>query len=354
VLFNSRINLYLIGGVTFTSLILASYQSRVEVRALTDEVERKALALGEIQKRAAEPLLNGGSLQDLQALVDAFQNHEHFSGEAIYDVKGQALAINSSLAANIVLPPSSVVQAIQDGWRQAQFLIVGGKPMHVLAMPLRSETGVIGALAIFQDAANIGSRQASVWWHTIESLVVQAILILIITLLVVRWSLRKPLRRMAQWMEDLRTGKTPVASELPKEAMFQPLAKEVTMLASTLQAARAAADEEAHLRDTAQALWTPERLRIFVQTKLNGSRLFAVSNREPYEHKMRGNSVEWSVPASGLVTALEPVLRACDGTWIAHGSGDASARELASVSAGQMERSSAHLAGGGESIARDR
>jgi len=323
VLFNSRINLYLIGGVTFTSLILASYQSRVEVRALTDEVERRALALGEIQKRAAEPLLNGGSLQDLQALVDAFQNHEHFSGEAIYDVKGQALAINSSLAANIVLPPSSVVQAIQDGWRQAQFLIVGGKPMHVLALPLRSETGVIGALAIFQDAANIASREASVWWHTIESLVVQAILILIITLLVVRWSLRKPLRRMAQWMEDLRTGKTPVASELPKEAMFQPLAKEVTMLANTLQAARAAADEEAHLRDTAQALWTPERLRIFVQTKLNGSRLFAVSNREPYEHKNKGGSVEWSVPASGLVTALEPVLQACDGTWVAQATGDA-------------------------------
>jgi trehalose 6-phosphate synthase len=29
------------------------------------------------------------------------------------------------------------------------------------------------------------------------------------------------------------------------------------------------------------------------------------------------------VPASGLVTALEPILRACDGTWIAFGSGDA-------------------------------
>ena len=49
----------------------------------------------------------------------------------------------------------------------------------------------------------------------------------------------------------------------------------------------------------------------------------AVSNREPYEHFHRPNGIECLVPASGLVTALEPILRACDGTWIAQGTGDA-------------------------------
>jgi len=48
-----------------------------------------------------------------------------------------------------------------------------------------------------------------------------------------------------------------------------------------------------------------------------------VSNREPYTHVQKGKSIEVNVPASGLVTALEPVLCACDGTWVAHGSGDA-------------------------------
>ena len=33
--------------------------------------------------------------------------------------------------------------------------------------------------------------------------------------------------------------------------------------------------------------------------------------------------IEVQRPASGLVTALEPVMRACSGTWIAHGSGSA-------------------------------
>jgi alpha,alpha-trehalose-phosphate synthase [UDP-forming] len=322
-LIRSRLNIYLIGGVTVITLILASFQARVEIRSLTDEVERRALALGAIQQNAVEPLLAGGSYEGLQALVDGFQNRGQSEGEAIYDVKGQPLAITAALAADIAFPPSSVVQAIQDGWRQGEFLRVGGKPMHVVALPLRSDAGVIGALAIFQDAANIASSESSVWRHALESLAVQTFLILIITLLVVRWSLRRPLRRIAQWLEDLRNGKTPVESELPNESLFQPLAKEVTKLATTLKAARAAADQEAHLRDTAQALWTPERLRIFIQTKLQGSRIFAVSNREPYEHNNRGGSVVWSVPASGLVTALEPVLQACNGTWIAQATGDA-------------------------------
>jgi trehalose 6-phosphate synthase len=47
-----------------------------------------------------------------------------------------------------------------------------------------------------------------------------------------------------------------------------------------------------------------------------------VSNREPYIHVRRGRETVCEVPPSGLVTALEPVLCACDGVWIAHGSGN--------------------------------
>src|SRR5262249_7190767 len=93
--------------------------------------------------------------------------------------------------------------------------------------------------------------------------------------------------------------------------------------ASSLHAARASAQEEARLRDSAESQWTAERLRVFVNTRLGGHRIFVVSNREPYEHFHRTSGIESSTPASGLVTALEPILRACDGTWIAQGTGDA-------------------------------
>jgi trehalose 6-phosphate synthase len=70
---------------------------------------------------------------------------------------------------------------------------------------------------------------------------------------------------------------------------------------------------------------------------LRGTRLIVVANREPYIHVrrtqdargvwnwLRGRKqtekIEWTRPASGLVTALDPVMRAFGGTWIAHGAG---------------------------------
>ena len=49
-----------------------------------------------------------------------------------------------------------------------------------------------------------------------------------------------------------------------------------------------------------------------------------LANREPYVHERAPDgSVRVIHPASGLVTALEPVMRACGGTWVAHGSGSA-------------------------------
>jgi trehalose 6-phosphate synthase len=71
--------------------------------------------------------------------------------------------------------------------------------------------------------------------------------------------------------------------------------------------------------------------------RLDGTKLVIVANREPYIHNRRTETrrglrawfsrrrekttVTWMRPASGLVTALDPVMRACGGTWIAHGSG---------------------------------
>ena len=60
-----------------------------------------------------------------------------------------------------------------------------------------------------------------------------------------------------------------------------------------------------------------------IAQRLGGRKLVLVSNREPYIHSYVGEEIRWSTPASGLVTALEPAMSACGGTWIAHGSGDA-------------------------------
>jgi trehalose 6-phosphate synthase len=123
-------------------------------------------------------------------------------------------------------------------------------------------------------------------------------------------------------MKDVRVGRLGPRPKLPNEDFLAPFSQEVVNLAKSLAEARASAEEEARLRETGESMWTAERLRVSIQSRPFGS-LFVVSNREPYMHVRRGKNIEALVPASGLVTALEPILRACDGTWIAFGSGDA-------------------------------
>jgi trehalose 6-phosphate synthase len=75
--------------------------------------------------------------------------------------------------------------------------------------------------------------------------------------------------------------------------------------------------------DGLQVQWSPETLRRLLEERLPGAEIIAVSNREPYIHNHGNGSIALQIPASGLVAALEPVMRACGGKWIAHGSGSA-------------------------------
>jgi trehalose 6-phosphate synthase len=60
-----------------------------------------------------------------------------------------------------------------------------------------------------------------------------------------------------------------------------------------------------------------------VKERLSGYPLIVVSNREPYIHNWKEDRIEWLRPASGLTIALDPVMQACGGVWVAHGSGTA-------------------------------
>jgi trehalose 6-phosphate synthase len=73
-------------------------------------------------------------------------------------------------------------------------------------------------------------------------------------------------------------------------------------------------------------MWTRDALQNLIQTKLRDHRLILVANREPYLHRYVGGRIECVPPASGMVSALEPIMRACGGVWIAHGSGNADRR----------------------------
>jgi len=324
-LLSARLIVSLIVGITLVSLGFSYYDVVGEKRVLRSDLERRAEVLGESIAGNVEKSWETGSERGLQPLVQRFANREHLLGVAVYDRDGRLVAITSELGQVLKGAPHDVTQAIAQDHDQSSFLRLSDKSVHISALPLHRQDEVVGGLAIVHDVSYIRAQSLQVWRESFLRVLVQVILIVFITLLIVRWSIAGPIARAAQWMRALRMGRISSRQQMPDLDLFRPLAWEVVTLAESLSQARSAAENEARLRDAAESMWTADRLAVQVQSRLADGRLFVVSNREPYIHQNNGKSIEVNVPPSGLVTALEPVLNACDGTWIAHGSGDADA-----------------------------
>jgi trehalose-6-phosphate synthase len=317
------------------SVLFSWYQVRTEKRILRNNLSRGAEILGEGLQENVEPLLDRESDKGLQRLVDRFAEREHLEGVAVYDPAGRALAITPKLPATFknwpeVVRNAAAKDAQQDEFSRLKLTDAAGNDnalaLYIHAVPLHRNDGLAGALALFQDTSFIDARVNQTMRDSLVNALVQTFLIAGLALILVRWTFLKPLRRTAHWLRTMRTNGANGAKAppgLPEGELFDQLHKEVTHLANDLNTARATAEEEARLRDSGASLWTSERLRVSLSDKLHETPLFVVSNREPYMHmKNESNgSIDVIVPASGLVTALEPVLQACNGTWVASGSG---------------------------------
>ncbi len=328
----------LIVSVAVVSVLFAWYQVRTERRILRNDLSRRAEILGEGLQESVEPLLDRAPDKNLQRLVERFGEREHLKGVAVYDAEGKALAITPGIAAIFQNWPEAVKNAaekdeIRDEFVSEKRLDKMGNDevlaLHIHAVPLHRNDKLAGALALFHDTSFIGVQVAHTLRDSLVNALVQTFLITGLALILVRWTFMRPLRRTAHWLRTLRTGGVNGAKAppgLPQGEIFDQLHQEVTHLAHDLNTARATAEEEARLRDTGASLWTAERLRVSLRNKLHDTPLYVVSNREPYMHERneeKDGSISVIVPASGLVTALEPVLLACNGTWVATGTGSA-------------------------------
>ncbi len=318
-----RLILFLVLGISVATFTVAGFQVRAEKRGLQADLGRRAEVLAESLQEIVEPSLERGSVYELKRIVERFGNRQRLAGVAVYGERGQTLAESSNLVARYESPLDSISRAQTEDQGFGEFRVLGGKPMHIYYLPLHRRAEVAGVLVIFHDASYIEAQSFRIWRDTLWHVIVQVLLIVSITLLIIRWRIVLPITRIAQWMREIRAGRVAPHPRLPDEDFFKPFSREVANLAQSLAEARASAEEEARLRDSRESLWTAGRLRVSLQSKLRGRPVFVVSNREPYEHVLRGKAIEVVVPASGLVTALEPVLRASEGTWIAHASGDA-------------------------------
>jgi len=330
----------LIVSVAVVSVLFAWYQVRTEKRALRSELSRRAEILGEALQESVEPLMNRPPDKNLQRLVERFGEREHLKGVAVYDTQGKALAITPGIQLLFQNWPEAVKYAATNDQIHGEFVTEKGRdnsgndtllPLHIHAVPLhQNDSELAGALALFHDTSYIDVQVAHTLRDSLVNALVQTILITGLALILVRWTFMRPLKRTAHWLRTMRTGGvngTKPPPELPEGQgeIFDQLHREVTHLARDLNTARASAEEEARLRESGASQWTAERLRVSLQNKLHETPLFVVSNREPYMHERneKDGTIHVIVPASGLVTALEPVLLACNGTWVASGTGSA-------------------------------
>jgi trehalose 6-phosphate synthase len=122
------------------------------------------------------------------------------------------------------------------------------------------------------------------------------------------------------WMNSLRRAIDEVRSgspQLPLRGDRSPVALEIQKLLRDIDTGRPPVG-------SGQVEWTPNSLQEVLHNLLPDAEVLVVSNREPYIHNRDDNGkIVLQTPASGLVSALGPVICACGGTWIAHGSGTA-------------------------------
>lgn len=170
-------------------------------------------------------------------------------------------------------------------------------------------------LVVVHNPSYLGQRGEQTQRYVLWLFMASGISLGLIILLLVNWSWNK-------WVAGVRhlllSGDQPQSMERAAPEI-QPLVGDL------LRLLRSVHEDRRILKDTTIE-WRPETLKLLLHEHLFGDEVVVVSNREPYIHQRQPDgSIRVQRPASGLVTAVEPVMRACSGIWVAHGSGSADA-----------------------------
>ncbi|MBI2196075.1 trehalose-6-phosphate synthase [Candidatus Daviesbacteria bacterium] len=296
-----------------------------EEQRMKTDLQYRSTLLAESLKETVEPNFINKSENYLQNVVEKFTDKERFAGLGIYDNKTKVIAVSSTIPEATSAAQEVVANAMDADKANGDFAKFGSRKVYLLAVPLHDDKSVVGALMVAQNAGYIDDRLNEIWKNNLIRLLIQASLLSFATILLIRWIIYEPIRGLVETLRLARMGNEGQSTKgLTNSLFFRPLVKEISNIKRSLMDARISASEEARLRlEKLDSPWTAERLKEFIKETLKGRTIFMVSNREPYIHIKNRGKIEFYFPASGLATAIEPVMRSCGGVWIAHGSGDA-------------------------------
>lgn len=313
------------GGVVLAISVLvglfALNQANQEQIELTTRLQSRSQVLTDSLAESIEPSYNARATSTVQRIVDRFASNERLAGLGVFDGTGARVAASQDLP----LPDDAgFIATVMDSDESAgEFVRRGGESYYVHAIPLHEDGRVAGALAVAHNATYIDERLREIWWNGLMRLLIQISIFAAAIFVLVRWVFLRAVSHLAASVRSARRGGNG-DDAMPNDSFLEPLAGEISRVTESLRAARFAASREARMRmEKIDTPWTAERLGEFIKAHFAGRRFFVLSNREPYVHARGRNGVEYAVPPGGVVTALEPVMEASGGTWIAHGSGTA-------------------------------
>ncbi|WP_419964655.1 alpha,alpha-trehalose-phosphate synthase (UDP-forming) [Pelomonas cellulosilytica] len=215
-------------------------------------------------------------------------------------------------------PPPPPTPEVPDGFVGPPAPVPAAAP--VAAAP--QQPVLAGRLVLLHDMSFIERRSEDTRNYLVGLIAGLGLVIAVITVVVAQLSWRG-------WVNGARAlmrGEV-LFSPLPSGPSSAPageaLAPELIPLANELRNRMRDLEDEFRRSQGLHTEWNAERLRALLNTHISGDQVIVVSNREPYIHERTADGVIVKRPASGLVTAVEPVMRACSGTWVAHGSGSA-------------------------------
>jgi len=188
-----RLIVSLIIGITLVSLGFSYFEVVGEKRVLRSDLEKRAEVLGESVASSIEKSSEPGSERGLQRLVQRFGNREHLLGIAIYDRQGAPVVMSAGLKDVLTGTPHEVIQAMQEDREESSFTHLGNGPVHVLTLPLHRQDEVVGGLVVVDDALYIRTQTLRAWRQAFLRVLAQVFLIVLITLLIVRWSITGPI-----------------------------------------------------------------------------------------------------------------------------------------------------------------
>jgi trehalose-6-phosphate synthase/uncharacterized membrane protein affecting hemolysin expression len=324
-----KIVVFVLPLIIIASIVIITFgaiQVRSEEEKLMDDLKRKAETVAESVEMSAEYVLANNDLAGAQRLVKKFQGKARIQGCALYDKDGKLIAITERFK-DWKDEDREYYQDVLEH-KEVRDKLGKFKKIYVYSriIPVADDKDkLLGMVEMIYDTSYVFARLMDFWRNIFITLATLIISLLLIAVLFLRQMFISPMQKLTLWFKHFQKGETEKMHEINGKSELGELASEVEQVALSLKVARKTMSDNASARIEKDERWTKERLGDLVRAKLGENSMIVVSNREPFMHMLDESTGQPKCvrPASGLVAAIDPIMRACGGTWVAHGSGNA-------------------------------